>query len=226
MTSSPWALEHHSGRAEPFHSLDLPDPMVRAVWWFEVTDPAVVLGSTQRLSLVDPDVVAGAGPDVVRRRSGGGAVWLEPGGVTWVDVLVPRGDRLWVDDVSVSTVWLGEVWVEVLARLGRSGAVVHAGPMEHRPGSELVCFAGLAPGEVTVGGAKVVGISQRRSRPGARFQCAVSHSWNPRSLIDTFDLSTAERDRLALQVAHRGTGIGPVASSRVVGELLTVLSAV
>jgi hypothetical protein len=28
-------------------------------------------------------------------------------------------------------------------------------------------------------GAKVVGISQRRTRLGARFQCAVYHAWRP-----------------------------------------------
>ena len=37
----------------------------------------------------------------------------------------------------------------------------------------LVCFAGVGPGEVLAGGRKLVGISQRRTRAGARFQCAV-----------------------------------------------------
>jgi hypothetical protein len=41
-----------------------------------------------------------------------------------------------------------------------------------------VCFAGLGPGEVTRNGAKVVGISQRRTRHAARFQCAVLHRWD------------------------------------------------
>ena len=44
--------------------------------------------------------------------------------------------------------------------------------------SPVVCFAGLAAGEVTVGGAKVVGISQRRTRAGGRFQCSVPLQWN------------------------------------------------
>jgi hypothetical protein len=41
-----------------------------------------------------------------------------------------------------------------------------------------VCFAGLAAGEVIVDGAKVVGISQRRTRAGARFQCSVPLRWD------------------------------------------------
>lgn len=225
MTRAPWAFEHHAGRAGSFHARDLPDPAVRAVWWFEVTEPAVVLGSTQPWSLVDRAVAETAGIEVVRRRSGGGAVWLEPGGATWIDVVLPRGDRLWLDDVSRSSRWLGDLWVEVLARLGHPGAVVHDGPMARPPGSDLVCFAGLAPGEVTLGGRKVVGIAQRRSRLGARFQCAVPHTWDPRPLVDTFDLAPGEGDALVEQVAPLAVGIGQVGSSAVVDELLAVLAA-
>ena len=46
----------------------------------------------------------------------------------------------------------------------------------------LVCFAGLGPGEVTVAGAKALGISQRRTRAGARFQCAVPRTWDASTL--------------------------------------------
>jgi len=36
--------------------------------------------------------------------------------------------------------------------------------------SRLVCFDGLGPGELTRAGAKLVGISQRRTRTAARLQ--------------------------------------------------------
>jgi hypothetical protein len=42
----------------------------------------------------------------------------------------------------------------------------------------VVCFGGTGPGEVVVGGAKVVGLSQRRTRDGARFQCSVPLAWD------------------------------------------------
>lgn len=220
-----WALEHHTGSAADFHALELPDPTVRTVWWFEVTSPALVLGSTQSVSIVDPALLAPtSGVEVVHRRSGGGAVWLEPDGATWIDVILPRSDWLWLDDVSRSALWLGEVWVEVLTRLGCERAVVHEGPMDRRPGSELICFAGLAPGEVTVDDRKVVGISQRRSRHGARFQCAVQHSWEPRPLIDSLALADADRARLSQQVAHSAVGVGKVAPATIVDELLRVLA--
>jgi lipoate-protein ligase A len=71
-----------------------------------------------------------------------------------------------------------------LAGAGVDGAVVHDGPTRSSPWSATVCFAGLGPGEVTVGGAKVVGISQRRSRAGALFQCGALLTWDPRPLVD------------------------------------------
>ena len=47
----------------------------------------------------------------------------------------------------------------------------------------LVCFAGIGAGEIVVDGRKLVGISQRRTRAGARFQCAVHSRWSPEALI-------------------------------------------
>ena len=50
--------------------------------------------------------------------------------------------------------------------------------------SELVCFAGIAPGEVLLDGVKLVGLSQRRTRRGARFQCAVNRRFDGDLLIE------------------------------------------
>jgi lipoate-protein ligase A len=157
---------------------------VPSVWVVEATRPAVVLGSTQPRSLVAPD----AGVDVVRRRSGGGAVLVEPGGLVWVDVLVPAGDRLWEPDVGRAFAWLGRAWAGALADAGGPAAAVHEGPPVETPWSRRVCFAGLGPGEVTVGGAKVVGICQRRARAGALFQCAALLRWDPGRLLALLDL--------------------------------------
>jgi hypothetical protein len=54
-----------------------------------------------------------------------------------------------------------------------------------------VCFASAAPGEVFVGDNKLVGISQRRNREGARFQCVLYRQWNPliwSSLLTSVDV--------------------------------------
>ncbi len=211
----PWLVEHHRGSATEFHGRPLPHPPRRAVWWFEVDRPALVLGSTQPEHVVDRRAAAAAGVEVVRRRSGGGAVWLAPGAVTWVDVVVPSSDPLWEPDVTRSSRWLGETWVRALTSLGVAGSEVHRGPMVDSEWSKLVCFAGLAPGEVTVAGRKVVGVSQRRTRAAARFQCAVLHRWDPAELLDHLDLGDPERAKALEDLGPVAAGVGTVTGAAV-----------
>jgi len=142
----------------------------RTVLYHEPAGPALVLGSGQR---EDDGLLAradAAGLPVVRRRSGGGAVLVVPGFVLWVDVLVPRDDPLWDDDVGRSAVWLGAVWRDALEALGVDAELVDRASCGAV--GWTICFGGSAVGEVLVGGRKVVGVSQRRDRYGARFQCA------------------------------------------------------
>ena len=185
-----WAVERVTGPAGAFHEREPSYPFPRAVWVADPTAPALVLGSTQQ-----PDVVApGATIDVVRRRSGGGAVLVEPGAQVWIDVLLPADDDLWDDDVGRSFRWLGEVWQRALADLGLP-ATPHDGAMCTNRWSRLVCFAGLGPGElVDEHGRKVVGISQRRTRDGARFQCSAPLvPWDPAPILDLLALSDGDR---------------------------------
>jgi len=144
----------------------------RVVLRHRVPRSTVVLGSGQRDLPGLVDRATEAGLDVVRRRSGGGAVLLQPDGVLWVDVLVPRNDPLWDDDVGRSSMWLGAAWCEALTALGVE-ADVHRGLFSCGLAGRAVCFVGRGAGEVVSDGRKVVGISQRRDRGGARFQCAV-----------------------------------------------------
>jgi lipoate---protein ligase len=166
----------------------LPDPMTRAVRIVDVTAPALVLGSTQ-------PAVASDDVDVVRRRSGGGAVLVRPGEVAWVDVLVPSGDPLWEDDIGRSFHWLGTAWVDALASLGVNG-VMHTGAMVCTPWCRQVCFAGIGSGEVTVDGRKVVGLSQRRTRAGALFHCAALLRWDPAEIVRLLDLDESVVDEI------------------------------
>lgn len=174
---SPWLVEHHSGRAGDLHSLDLAGR--RAIHVMVPSVPAIVLGSTQDVSVIDSEKAGSAGIDVCQRRSGGGVVFVHPSYSTWVDVFIPRDDPLWIDDVSLSSNWLGRAWVDVLATGGLVGAHVYDGPMHRGDIGAVVCFASSAPGEVFVDDMKVVGISQRRGRDGARFQCIVYRNWSP-----------------------------------------------
>jgi lipoate-protein ligase A len=164
------------------------------------------MGSAQPLSHIDDVSAERAGIEVIRRRSGGGAVLLQPDAVAWIDVIVPRGDPLWDDDVTRSSWWLGDAWARVVRSFGLD-ALVHRGRLERARWSERVCFAGLGSGEVSVGGQKVVGISQRRTRTQARFQCAALLQWKPEQLVGLLRLSEAERARCLADVAGCAGGL-------------------
>ena len=172
-----WTVQRRSMSAADFHALEVPEPAERAVWVAEPTGAALVLGSAQPASDVRADVAV----EVVRRRSGGGAVLVVPGDVLWVDVVVPAGDRLWDDDVGRASHWLGDVWAAALGELGVASEV-HRGPLERSAWSDAVCFAGVGPGEVLVGDRKVVGISLPLTRSAARFQCAALVRWDAAAL--------------------------------------------
>ena len=165
--------------------------------WCEVTRPAVVLGSTQP----DAAVVGAGGLDVARRRSGGGAVLVEPGRLVWADVVVPAGAPLWDADVGRATWWVGEAWAAALSTLGVPDGEVHKGGLVRTRWSSWVCFAGLGPGEVRARGQKVLGLSQRRTRHGALFQCAVPLAWDPAPLLDALALTPADRAEATIDLA-------------------------
>lgn len=154
----------------------------RSIVVYDAARPVLVLGSSQRDDVVDWARVEQRGAEVVRRRSGGSAVLVEPGAAVWIDVTIPGDDPLWDRDVGRAFHWLGAAWAEVLAGAGVE-CRWYDGPMRKTPWSDRVCFAGLGPGEVTVGDRKAVGLSQRRTRGAARFQCSLHHRWDPAALI-------------------------------------------
>lgn len=180
----------------------------RSIIVYEVTWPVLVLGSSQRDDAVDWEQVERRGAEVVRRRSGGSAVLVEPGAAVWVDVTIPPADPLWEHDVGRAFHWLGASWAEVLTGAGLGGRW-YDGPMQKTPWSAWVCFAGLGPGEVTVDGRKVVGLSQRRTREGALFQCCATRRWEPERLLDLLALDDAKRARGAAELGDVAAGIGP-----------------
>jgi lipoate-protein ligase A len=187
-------------------------------------DRAVVLGSGQADDSVDREACAVAGAQVVRRRSGGGAVLVEPGGLAWVDLVVPSTDPMWCADVGRSAWWVGEAWAAALSRSGSPGLEVWKGPMQRREWSALVCFAGLAGGEVTgSGGRKLVGISQRRTRYGALFQCACLLRWAPAELLSLLRLSPADRARAEAELSGVASGAGPAKEEEILAHLVEAL---
>jgi lipoate---protein ligase len=172
-----WQIQHSVGDAGTFHARELAVGQ-RIATFFAVESPTLVLGSSQRAESVDAVSATQHGIDIVRRRSGGGGVLLWPGEFVWLDLEIPEGDDLWSDDVGRSMWWVGDLWRAALADLEPSAAV-YRGRLAQTRWSSDVCFAGAGPGEVLVEDAKLVGVSQRRTRDAARFQTMIHLRWRP-----------------------------------------------
>lgn len=173
-----WRVAHSHGDAGAFHALD--PAAQRSATLHTVDRATLVLGSAQHDDAVDLRVAATLGVDVVHRRSGGGAVLLLPGEFVWLDLVVPAADPLWSADVGRAMVWVGRLWQDALAQLaGAGGSHVHLGPLRSSEWSRAVCWAGVGAGELMHGEAKLVGVSQRRTRQWARFQSMCHLQWRP-----------------------------------------------
>lgn len=197
-----------TGSIADFHARPIPDDLVEAeVWSFRPPGRGLVLGSAQQEEIADLAAAGRAGVAVAKRRSGGGAVYVDPERCVWVDVVLPTHDERWSNDVREATYWLGEAWQRALGRIGLETRLYRGG-LEQTPWGRLVCFAALGPGEVLVGDRKVVGISQRRTRAGARFQCIAYDRWDAADVLDLLALTEADRGEAAADLATRATGVG------------------
>lgn len=189
------------------HGRPVPSDPGRLVWMMEPTDRALVVGSSQPDEVVEARALDAAGVAVTRRRSGGGAVLVDATALVWVDVVIGGGDPLWDDDVGRASWWVGDAWVEALATLGHE-AHTHRGRLARDRWSDLVCFGSLAPGEVTIGGRKVVGVAQRRTPTSARYQCAALLRWRPDDTLALLALTDRERALAREELAPRAAGLG------------------
>jgi lipoate-protein ligase A len=182
-----------------------------------------VLGSGQPESDVDTEAAAAAGVEIVRRRSGGGAVLVEPGALIWVDLIVPAGDPLWESDVGRAAWWVGATWAAALETVVATRPEVWRAGMRRSPWSARVCFAGIGPGEVCIDGKKVVGVSQRRTKRAALFQTAVLLDWNATALLDLLRLDDSRRAEGRVDLAPVATGVGREHGDRLLAGFLAGL---
>jgi lipoate---protein ligase len=188
-----------------------------------------VIGSRQEATIVAADRVRAADAAVVRRRSGGGAVLVTPDEPLWIDVWVPADDPLWTHDVDRAFDWLGDTWVATLSDLGvREVRAARQAIDGHTRWASVVCFGGIGTGEVVTSDTrKIVGLSQRRDRRGAWFQCSCVLQWDPAPLVDLLALSSPERAAVTAELTDAVVGVAdllPVTGTGTAGEVAQAIT--
>ncbi len=189
-----------------FHHLPF-DTGGRELWLPQLGEQqTLVLGSSQPESSVDADRCAARNVHIVRRRTGGGAVLVSRDDLIWFDLILPRSDPLWDDDVARAFEWVGTACARALGEL-RIPTELHLGRQLTTALSPAVCFAGLGAGELTTGGRKIVGVSQRRNRTHARFQVAVLRRWDGAAQADLLALPESRRSAVAAELDTTAIGV-------------------
>ncbi len=145
-------------------------PLARLV---DTVDSAVVFGSSTPAEEYSLAAITSAGYEVVRRRSGGGAVIVTPQDQLWLMLYLDSHDPLISSDLGRSFIWLGELFQRVIMDIAGLELELVTERQPPTDGSRIACFAGLGFGELHVSGRKVLGLSQRRSQGVVSFQASL-----------------------------------------------------
>jgi lipoate-protein ligase A len=195
--------------------------------WYSYDRPSIVLGVSQPASTFDETACRTAPTTVVKRTSGGAAVFAGPH-LLALDIALPTPHPLAGHDVIEAYRWVGEIFLQGLAELAPSSvpslelvdvATARAdqqaqktaprGTAAHLRG--LTCFGVLSPYEVVlrrdIGLAKLVGLAQVRRRGVVLHQVGVYIRFDARAFVACLALPERARDALADDLARRAAGL-------------------
>jgi lipoate---protein ligase len=193
------------------------------LYWSQAERPGLVLGFSQKESILNPQRQAGEALPIYHRRAGGTAV-LVGQHLLSLDVMLPTEHPLVLTDLVESYRWFGETWVQALGLLGVETRVVH--PAEARAQSEQArqetvrereavlrraCYASNSSYEVVAGKRKVVGLDMIRRRNGSLLQAGVLLSWESETLARLLGHTPSEQDLLRRELPERAAGLDELA---------------
>ncbi len=186
-------------------------------WYTAGPQPALVIGSGQKLSEVDQLALRQQGVTLHRRASGGTAVLFVPG-FLMQDIALPLDHPLAHPDVSESYRWLGEVWHATLMQFGIQTQLIDIATA--RTDRQMLdaltaraCFGGRSPYELLVADRKLVGFAQIRRREGLLFQVGIYTCWPGQQLATLLAIPPAERHLFNERLSRRVTDLTTVCSS-------------
>ena len=189
------------------------------LYWSVANPPALVLGFSQKLDVLNASELANHPFPIYHRRAGGTAVLVGPHLLS-LDVLLPGDHPLVLPDIVESYRWFGEAWVATLLQLGIQTRIVL--PAEARAQQALrkqletrtyetlmnrACYGTLSPYEVVAGQRKVVGLDMLRRRAGSLLQAGVLLHWDTTTLARLLGQTTEEQELLQQGLRERAFGL-------------------
>ena len=216
--------QQHIERSEQLLSAPGGSPVL---YWSQAERTGLVLGFSQKASILNPQALIGEHPPIYHRRAGGTAVLVGPG-LLALDVILPAEHHLILTDLVESYRWLGETWVRALRILDIQTRVVlpHAARTQRERAqqdemrrSEAIlrraCNASNSSYEVVVGQRKVVGLDMIRRRNGSLLQAGVLLNWESETLATLLGHSSEEQELLRRELPKRAVGLDELAKRTV-----------
>jgi lipoate-protein ligase A len=187
------------------------------LYWSMADPPALVLGFSQKPTIINPQALAALNIPIYHRRAGGTAVLTGPNLLS-LDVILPPDHPLVLPDVIESYRWFGEAWVATLAQLGVQARTVPPDEaheqrallkrdVERESILQRACYATLSPYEVVIGQRKIVGLDMRRRRIGTLLQAGLLLRWETTTLAQLLGHTPAEQTLLRTVLLERAIGL-------------------
>lgn len=226
-------LSVHKWRVLPFtvapqqYHIDLSEQLLitaapgepATLYWSQAESTSVVLGFSQKESVLNHTALSSQLIPLYHRRAGGTAVLVGPNLLS-LDVILPAGHPYILPDIVESYRWLGTVWVKTLRSLGVDTHLVL--PREAREQRVLLkqeatrnreailnraCFGSLSSYEVTAKGRKVVGLDMIRRRSGSLLQAGLLLKWDNEPLVELLSHTPEEQAILREGLPERAIGL-------------------
>ncbi|MBV9228260.1 MAG: ligase [Chloroflexi bacterium] len=189
------------------------------LYWSLAEPTGLVLGFSQKPTVLNPTALATRALPIYHRRAGGTAVLVGPHLLS-LDVILPAGHPLVLADIVESYRWFGEAWVAALLQLGVQTRIVppdeaHAHRARLKQPATSVyeslmhraCYGTLSSYEVVIGQRKVVGFDMIRRRAGSLLQAGVLLHWDTTVLSQLLGHTPEEQELLRQGLCERAVGL-------------------
>ncbi len=221
--------QYHIDRSEQLlAAVSSGDPAT--LYWSQSESKGLVLGFAQKHAILNQEALAAQQLPIYHRRAGGTAVLVGPD-LLGLDVVLPAGHPLVLQDIVESYRWLGTAWVETLRLLGVETRIVL--PQEAHQQRALLkqeeareresilrraCYGSLSSYEVVAGQRKVVGLDMVRRRAGSLLQAGLLLHWETDLLAELLGHTPEEQHILRAALPQRAVGLDTLAGRYVPAE--------